>query len=92
MVHLVSMVNTRMSLSYSRHLQCYLKIRYIHGAFRSKYATMSITNNIFIVLKNLSGFCYLQLKVKSVNCEIFEVSESLRVCVPRTVSTLSFKL
>ena len=29
-----------MSLSHSRHLQCYLKIRFIHGALRSGYATM----------------------------------------------------
>ena len=28
------MANTRMPLSRSRHLQCYLKIRYIHGALR----------------------------------------------------------
>ena len=30
MVHIASMANTRMSLSHSRHLQCYLEIRYIH--------------------------------------------------------------
>ena len=35
-----SMANTRMLLSHSRHLQCYLKIRYIHGALRSGYTTM----------------------------------------------------
>ena len=40
MVHIASMANTRMSLPHSRHLQCYLKIRYIHGALRSGYATM----------------------------------------------------
>ena len=28
------MANTRMSLSHSRYLQCYLKIRYIHDALR----------------------------------------------------------
>ena len=39
-VHIASMAGTRMSLSHSRHLQCYLKIRYIHGALRSGYATM----------------------------------------------------
>ena len=39
-VHIASMANTRMSLSHSRHLQCYLKTRYIHGALRSGYATM----------------------------------------------------
>ena len=40
LLHIASMANTRMSLSHSRHLQCYLKIRYIHGALRSGYATM----------------------------------------------------
>ena len=40
MVHIASMANTRMSLSHSRRLQCYLKTRYIHGALRSGYATM----------------------------------------------------
>ena len=39
-VHIASMANTRMSLSHCRYLQCYLKIRYIHGALRSGYATM----------------------------------------------------
>ena len=39
-VHIASMATTRMSLSHSKHLQCYLKIRYIHGALRSLYATM----------------------------------------------------
>ena len=39
-VHIASMANARTSLSYSRQLQCYLKIRYIHGALRSGYATM----------------------------------------------------
>ena len=39
-VHIASIVNTRMSLSHSRNLQCYLKIVYIHGALRSGYATM----------------------------------------------------
>ena len=39
-VNIASIANTRMSLSHSRHLQCYLKIRYIHGALRSGYATM----------------------------------------------------
>ena len=34
------MANTRMSLFHSRHLQWYLKIRYIHGALRSGYAAM----------------------------------------------------
>ena len=37
-VHIASMANTRTSLSHSWHLQCYLKIRYIHGALRSGYA------------------------------------------------------
>ena len=32
--HIASMANTQMSLSHSRYLQCYLKIRYIHGALR----------------------------------------------------------
>ena len=40
MVHIASMATTRMLLSHSGHLQCYLKIRYIHGALRSGYATM----------------------------------------------------
>ena len=39
-VNIASNANTRMSLSHSRHLQCYLKTRYIHGALRSGYATM----------------------------------------------------
>ena len=39
-VNIASIANTRMSLSHSRHLQCYLKTRYIHGALRSGYATM----------------------------------------------------
>ena len=30
-----SMAKTLKSLSHNRHLQCYLKIRYIHGAFLS---------------------------------------------------------
>ena len=38
--HIASMANTQMSLSHSRNLQCYLKIRYIHGALRSGYATI----------------------------------------------------
>ena len=38
--HTASMANTRMSLSHCMHLQCYLKIRYIHGALRSGYATI----------------------------------------------------
>ena len=38
--HIASMANTRMPLSHSRYLQCYLKIRYIHGALRSGYATI----------------------------------------------------
>ena len=28
-VHIASMANTRMSLSHSRHLQCYLKINFV---------------------------------------------------------------
>ena len=39
-VHIASIANTWMSLSHSRHLQRYLKIRYIHGALRSWYATI----------------------------------------------------
>ena len=39
-LHIASMANTRMSLSHSRYLQYYLKIRYIHGALRSGYATI----------------------------------------------------
>ena len=39
-VHIAFMANARMLLSHSRHLQCYLKIRYIHGALWSGYATM----------------------------------------------------
>ena len=39
-VQIASIANTRMSLSHSRHLQCYLKIRYIQDALRSGYATM----------------------------------------------------
>ena len=38
-VHIASMANTRMSLSHSRYLQCYLKNRYNHGALRSGFAT-----------------------------------------------------
>ena len=38
--HIASMANTRMSLYHSRYLPCYLKIRYIHGALRSGYATI----------------------------------------------------
>ena len=38
--HIASVANTRMSLSHSRYLQCYLKIRYIHGALRPGYATI----------------------------------------------------
>ena len=38
--HIASMANTRMSLFHNRYLQCYLKIRYIHGALRSGYATI----------------------------------------------------
>ena len=38
--HIASMANTRMSLSHSKYLQCHLKIRYIHGALRSGYATI----------------------------------------------------
>ena len=38
--HIASIANTRMSLSHSRYLECYLKIRYIHGALRSGYATI----------------------------------------------------
>ena len=46
-VHIASIANTRMSLSHSRHLQYYLKIRYIHGTLRSGYATMrnALCNN-----------------------------------------------
>ena len=39
-VHIASMANTRISLSHSRHLQCYFEIRYIDGALRSGYATV----------------------------------------------------
>ena len=39
-VHIASMANTRISLSHSMYLQCYLKLCYIHGALRSEYATM----------------------------------------------------
>ena len=39
-IHIASMAYIRMPLSHSRHLQCYLKIRYIHGALRFGYATM----------------------------------------------------
>ena len=39
-LHIASMANARMSLSHSRYQQCYLKIRYIHGALRSGYATI----------------------------------------------------
>ena len=38
--HNASMANTRMSLSHSKYLQRYLKIRCIHGALRSEYATI----------------------------------------------------
>ena len=38
--HIASMANTRMSLSHSRYLQCYFKIRYIHDALRPGYATI----------------------------------------------------
>ena len=38
--HIASVANTRMSLSHSRYLQCYLNIRYIHGALWSRYATI----------------------------------------------------
>ena len=39
--HIASMANTRMLLSpISRYLRCYLKLRYIHGALRSGYATI----------------------------------------------------
>ena len=38
-VQIASMANTRMLLSHSWHLQCHLKMRYIHGALRSGYAT-----------------------------------------------------
>ena len=38
--HIAFMANTQMSLSHSRYLHCYLKIRYIHGALRSGYATI----------------------------------------------------
>ena len=33
-VHIASLANTRIPLSHSRYLQCYLKIRCIHGALR----------------------------------------------------------
>ena len=52
-VHIASMATARMSLSHSRQLQCYLKIRYIHGALRSGYATMhnaTIQNTTFFEL------------------------------------------
>ena len=39
-VHIASIANTRMSLSHSWRLQRYLEIRYIHGALRSRYATI----------------------------------------------------
>ena len=39
-VHIAFIAITRMSLSISMHLQCYLKIRFIHCALRSGYATM----------------------------------------------------
>ena len=39
-VHIASMATTRMSQFHGKQLQCYLKIRYIHGALRSGYATM----------------------------------------------------
>ena len=40
--HIASMANTRMSLSHSRYLQCYLKSRYIyiHDALRFGYVTI----------------------------------------------------
>ena len=53
--HIASMANTRMSLSHSRYLQCYLKIRYIHGALRSGYATIgnaqcnNSEDNLFLI-------------------------------------------
>ena len=53
-VHIASIANTRMSLSHSRHLQCYFKMRYIHGALRSGYATMrnaqcnNLQDNLFL--------------------------------------------
>ena len=54
-VHNASMANTRMSLSHSRHLKCYLKIRYIHGALRSGFAAMrnahcnNSEDNLFLI-------------------------------------------
>ena len=55
---IASMANTRMSLSHSGHLQCYLKIRYIHDALRSGYATMhnaTIQKRTFFELGVLFG-------------------------------------
>ena len=40
---IASIANTRMSLSHSRYLQCYLKICYIHGALWSGYTTIRNT-------------------------------------------------
>ena len=54
-LHIASMANKQMSLSHSRHLQCYLKIRYIRGALRSGYARMrnaqcnNSEDNLFLI-------------------------------------------
>ena len=54
-VHIASLVNTCMSMPHSRHVQCYLKIRYILGGLRSGYITMrnaqcsNSEDNLFLI-------------------------------------------
>ena len=84
-VHIASMANIRMSLSHSRHLQCYLEIRYIHGALQPGYAKMrnaqciNSEDNLFwircmndVAVKNISR----ENNISMILCSIKDKSSS----------------
>ena len=79
--HIASMANTRMSLSHNRYLQCYLKIRYIHGALRSGYAAIrnaqcnNSEDNLFWIR------CILLLSTYYQNSEILLNSNTTILCL-----------